>query len=90
MLVFSAILSLALMAFTYFAFRRERTPRLEALMLPAAGGVIFGYCLFLPALLIHAVLVIPALCLWKGRHWPASTLLAYMVLAAVGSLQPLP
>jgi hypothetical protein len=84
MLLLSAILSLTLMALTYFMFRREQTKTQDAL-LPAVGGVAIGLCLVVPTLQLHAALVIPALCLWKWRQWPAHTLLVYMVLAGLGS-----
>ena len=83
MLVVSAFLSLGLVAWTYSMFRQPKTST-GAAFLPAAGGLTAGVCLF-PALLLHAVLVFPALIIWKQRQWPARTLLAYMVLAAMAS-----
>jgi hypothetical protein len=80
MLILSAILSVVLVASVFSAFKRGDTPWV-GFWLPVGGAV----CLAIPPLILHAVLVIPAHFLWKWRRWPASSLLAYMLLVGVAS-----
>lgn len=80
MLILSAALSLALVALTYFTFRREKSSTLQVL-LPSIGSLVVGFCIWFP-LMLNAVCAIPAVCLWKGCQWPAKGLLAYLVLVA--------
>jgi hypothetical protein len=80
MLILSAVLSLALVALTWFTFRGEKVSTFQAL-LPSFGSLVLGYCVSVP-LLLSAVFMIPAVCLWKWRQWSAYALLGYLILAA--------
>jgi hypothetical protein len=81
-LIISVALSLGLMAFVLSTYRREGFSTAMVLLLASVSGCI-GF--LLPALFLHTILIVPGLFIWKWRRWPASTLVAYMLLAAVGA-----
>ncbi|HYV36211.1 MAG TPA: hypothetical protein VE988_10935 [Gemmataceae bacterium] len=80
----SVILSLGFVGLMYWTYKAEKPPSPLALLF-VAGFVAFLAVCFLPALSLQIVLVIPAFVFWKICQWPAKSLLAYMVLAMVGS-----
>ncbi len=84
MLLFSIVGSLVLVVYTYTEFKNRRFFNYDHLIL-AGLAVIFSPCFFLPGLIVHGLLALIGVMVWKKRQWSAVSLRRYLIGAGVAS-----
>jgi hypothetical protein len=82
MLVISVFLSLVLIVAVYCTYRSDRELFAFSVAL-AVGGMLLGAVCYVFPFCLQAVLIIPALFIWKKCQWSPVSLLAYMFGTAV-------
>jgi hypothetical protein len=83
MLIFSGILSFALVMLVYYSHKYEVSPTTKFFLFVVVG-LILGLLFSMPTLAIHATLVFLGALIWKIGNWRSSSFLVYMILSAIG------